>query len=1223
VAALADTFLRLRVDSTQVQKDVSAGVKKAAESSDATSAGQKVGNLFASGFKQVMSVALAAGLTVGITAAFATAIKGASEFGASMEMVHTQAGASQASVESLSKSILALGGKVQQTPVELANAMFHLKSVGLDDADAMKALQTASNLAAVGGANLEDTTNALAGAWRSGINGAQSFSQAAGTVNAIIGAGNMRMQDFVSAIGTGILPAAKSFGLSLSQVGAALALMTDEGIPAVDAATRLRMSFSLLAAPSGAADKQLAKIGLSGLDLANAMRSPSGLIGAISLLKQHLDASGLSAAKQSILLSQAFGGGRSSSAILTLLNNLTVLKQKQDQVNSSTGKYGPAVAAQQKTAAAQFAMLRSLAETVGIELANYLVPPLSVFAGLLARNIVPAFHEVGQLMSATVGYIKPVYALLRGNATALLAVAAAATAAFTAFRLFSLAQVAYAAVSGGIVAAINAVKFAMFALQYAFVTNPVGILILALVALGAALVVLWERSSTFRNIVEGAWRAVEAAALSAWNNGIKPAVNGLITAYHAILAAWGTVASFFTGVADAVIGAFDRIKNFVTSSFDNWWKINGDAIKELWQGLWQDVEAIFTPVWDFITIVLRTGWALIVGMFQTDWLIISTIWNTGWAVISAVARTTWNLIVIDARTAWGMITAIFSTAWAVIQAAWSAGWTTLKAIFDVFWSAVETVVKVAWDVIVGLFGIAINLLTGHWHDAWLDLQNMVIQVWNAINAFLRTALGAAESIMQAGWNAIDTSARAVWNGIQSFFGAWWNGVRATFSTAVSGIGAVLSAAWNGISRVAQDAFNGLKSALATVWGGIKAVLESPIVAVVNAVINPFISGIDTVLSWVGLPGIPKIPGLAAGGMVHAMIGGGRLPGYGGGDRRLIMAEDGETVVSKSTSRAMAPLFSIFGVPGYAGGGIIGDIIGAIPGASAVVDAAKFVSGDVLSALNFISNAASSIGAAVGSGHWASVVGQVAEKVVTAPVSKIEGLVKSKIVGPITSFLKSLVTTAPGTTRAGVSNASALAALQSAAAKLGWTGAEWAALNNVEMAEAGYNLTATNPQSGAYGMAQFIQGAAEYAQYGGDSTTPAGQATAMVNYIAQRYGDPIAAWAHEQQFHWYRKGGAIGRPWRRYANGGGIPEPVIGLGARSGAGYEFHQGEEVASTASLARTSDQLERLINAVNQLNGTTAGVARGVGRSVGGALNQTAGDASFASRYPRGASW
>ena len=108
--------------------------------------------------------------------------------------------------------------------------------------------------------------------------------------------------------------------------------------------------------------------------------------------------------------------------------------------------------------------------------------------------------------------------------------------------------------------------------------------------------------------------------------------------------------------------------------------------------------------------------------------------------------------------------------------------------------------------------------------------------------------------------------------------------------------------------------------------------------------------------------------------------------------------------------------------------------------------------------------------------------------------------------------------------------------------MGWTGAEWTALYDVEEAEAGFSLTATNPSSGAYGLAQFINGPAEYAQYGGNSTTAAGQATAMVNYIKQRYGDPEAAWAHEEADHWYASGGPVA-----YASGGALETSMSAAG----------------------------------------------------------------------------
>jgi len=53
--------------------------------------------------------------------------------------------------------------------------------------------------------------------------------------------------------------------------------------------------------------------------------------------------------------------------------------------------------------------------------------------------------------------------------------------------------------------------------------------------------------------------------------------------------------------------------------------------------------------------------------------------------------------------------------------------------------------------------------------------------------------------------------------------------------------------------------------------------------------------------------------------------------------------------------------------------------------------------------------------------------------------------------------------------AGVSNSSAEAALQSAAAKMGWTGAQWQALYDVEMREAGFNTAARMPVPAPTGL----------------------------------------------------------------------------------------------------------------------------------------------------------
>ncbi|MGH9071244.1 MAG: hypothetical protein ACRDX8_08815 [Acidimicrobiales bacterium] len=78
----------------------------------------------------------------------------------------------------------------------------------------------------------------------------------------------------------------------------------------------------------------------------------------------------------------------------------------------------------------------------------------------------------------------------------------------------------------------------------------------------------------------------------------------------------------------------------------------------------------------------------------------------------------------------------------------------------------------------------------------------------------------------------------------------------------------------------------------------------------------------------------------------------------------------------------------------------------------------------------------------------------------------------------------------------------------------WGNAQVGDWINVIRVESGGIRTAQNPTSSAYGIAQFIEGASEYYTHGGNPNTVVGQLTAMANYIAERYGTPSQAWAHE-------------------------------------------------------------------------------------------------------------
>jgi len=110
-------------------------------------------------------------------------------------------------------------------------------------------------------------------------------------------------------------------------------------------------------------------------------------------------------------------------------------------------------------------------------------------------------------------------------------------------------------------------------------------------------------------------------------------------------------------------------------------------------------------------------------------------------------------------------------------------------------------------------------------------------------------------------------------------------------------------------------------------------------------------------------------------------------------------------------------------------------------------------------------------------------------------------------------------------------------LQETAAANGWTGAQWTALYNLEMQEAGFNPEATNPTTKAYGIGQALGhgtaatkgtksnmyggfGVADSVAQAANSGDAAAQAAWMCAYIRSTYGDPEHAWAHEQSAGWY-------------------------------------------------------------------------------------------------------
>lgn len=353
----------------------------------------------------------------GLAAALTTSIGAAQRFGGAMEMLHTQAHTTQGEVVRMTGALQKLAPSLNTGPETLASGLYHLESQGLRSSKALQALTAAAQGAKIGNANLEDVTNALGATVVAGLVPVGHYREAMGMLNATVGAGDMHMQDLADAMGTGLPVKAKLAGVSLRDLGAALAVFGDNNIRGAKAGTDLASAIRLMGAPSKTAAKVLETVGISATGLADAMRK-HGLVAAVQELRDKMAAAGLSANEQNLLIARAFGG-KQATGVSILVQELDRLKTKTHEVGSGAKSAASDWAAYQKTGAAAADKFHAEVQDLQLAVGNSLLPQLNkllvplnhwlqtmIQSGKLQTDLNQAMHVAVGLISDIAGAVK-------------------------------------------------------------------------------------------------------------------------------------------------------------------------------------------------------------------------------------------------------------------------------------------------------------------------------------------------------------------------------------------------------------------------------------------------------------------------------------------------------------------------------------------------------------------------------------------------------------------------------------------------------------------------------------------------------------------------------------------------------------------------------------------------------------------------------------------------
>jgi phage-related protein len=225
------------------------------------------------------------------------------------------------------------------------------------------------------------------------------------------------------------------------------------------------------------------------------------------------------------------------------------------------------------------------------------------FGSAIFDKVSPALQGLGEFLSENGEIIGTVVAAIGGGVAAFMAIQGVIQAVTIVVGAFTAAQTL-----------LNTVLAA----------NPIGIIIVAIGALVAAIVYLWNNSEEFRSFIIGLWETISSAVvaavtaigdfLSAAWEGIK---NVASTVWNAISS---TITGIVNGIASGLSAAWNGIQSAVSAVFN--------AIKTVVTTVWNGISTAITTVVTTIQNVISTG-------FNAVKTVVSTVFN---AVKTAITK---------------------------------------------------------------------------------------------------------------------------------------------------------------------------------------------------------------------------------------------------------------------------------------------------------------------------------------------------------------------------------------------------------------------------------------------------------------------------------------------------------------------------------------------------------------------------------------------------------
>ena len=546
------------------------------------------------------------GSTLATTAVMAAPFVGmlskAADFEAVMSKVKAITVSDDKAMQQLTATARELGEKTMFSATQAGEAMTYLGMAGWNSQQIMAGMPGLLNLAAASGTDLARTADIVSDDLTAFGLGAEH----AGHMADVFAKTSTKTNTNVEMLGETMkyaAPVAHAFGASLEETAALTGIMANSGIKASAAGTALRSGFLRLAGTSAKSTKAIEEMGLS---LSEATAQQEEARAALASLGIAMDDTNgprkmgaivrdladktkdMSKEQRLATLATIFGTNAASAWVAVIDQGPDALDQLTKELENSDGAAAAMAETMQNNARGAMIRLQSATESVAISIGGTMLPTLAELGDSLANEAAYVSKVASEHPELTEAIIKTSFAVM-GMVIAyktIRAVYYSVMAAHAAYKLMMeserVATMRNVIASGIHRASMIASSIAMYAtaaaqwaLNAAMSANPIGLVIIAIVALIAAFVWLGTHFQAVSEFCTSMWESPTAAIIAF----MMGPIGWLIYAAMGLIANWDQVKVWFTLLWEDPKAALSQFYDWVMS------KLGGlfDWISEKWE----------------------------------------------------------------------------------------------------------------------------------------------------------------------------------------------------------------------------------------------------------------------------------------------------------------------------------------------------------------------------------------------------------------------------------------------------------------------------------------------------------------------------------------------------------------------------------------------------------------------------------------------------------------